>query len=324
MITTIERKRILIFLGLAYGIAWLTGLVIYLTGGLTNSPEISPNLTLASVLLATTYMWAPALSNLLTRFLTQEGWGKSGMRMYFRQGWPLWIAAWLLPAVVTILGAAVFFAIFPQYYAGLKVVANQLQAAGQPATGNLWGFVAIQVVVGVLISPIVNGIFTFGEEFGWRAYLLPKLLPLGKWRAMVLQGVIWGVWHWPVIAMGYEYGFNYAGFPWLGMLTFLLFTFCAGIFLAWVTLCGRSVWPAMIGHGAINGIAALAVLFVQGSPPQLLGPLPVGVIAMSGYIILALGLLFSANTLKPAYPTNLPVPPEEPLENQQANKEEMR
>lgn len=317
MITKIERRRILIFIGLAYGIAWLTGLAIYLTGGLVNSPDVSPNLTLATVLLSTGYMWAPALANLLTRFITREGWGKSGMRMNFRLGWPYWIAAWLLPAVATIGGAVIFFVIFPQYYAGLKVVASQLQAAGQPATGNLWGFVVMQVIVGVLIAPIVNGIFTFGEEFGWRVYLLPKLLPLGKWKAMILQGAIWGIWHWPVIAMGYEYGFDYRGFPWLGMLTFLLFTFSAGVLLAWVTLRGRSVWPAMIGHGAINGIAALAVLFVQGNPPQLLGPLPVGVVAMSGYIILALVLLFIPNALTPALPTDLPLYQEVLVEGEQ-------
>lgn len=317
MITKIERNRILIFLGFAYGIAWLTGLVIYLTGGLANSPRISPNLSLAGVLVPTAYMWAPALANLITRLTTREGWTKTGLRLYFRQGWPYWLAAWLLPAAATIFGAVIFFVIFPQYYAGLKVVTNQLQAAGRPATGNLWGFVVTQVAVGILIAPIVNGIFTFGEEFGWRAYLLPKLLPLGKWKAMILQGLIWGAWHWPVIVMGGEYGFNYPGFPWLGMLLFLLFTFSAGVLLAWVTLRGRSVWPALIGHGAINGIAALSVLFIQGKPSPLLGPTPVGLIGMSGYLLLALGLLFISKALTPAKPTDLPLLQAEEMANEQ-------
>jgi len=259
------------------------------------------------VLLPTAYMWAPALGNIFTRMITHEGWGRAGMRFYVRQGWLYWLAAWLLPAVATIVGALIYFLIFPQNYAGLNGVSTRLQAAGQSPTGNLWGFVALQVGLAVLISPLVQGIFTFGEEFGWRAYLLPKLLPLGKVKAMLLQGAIWGVWHWPVIVMGYEYGFDYPGFPWLGMLLFLLFTFSAGVLLAWVTLRGRSVWPAMIGHGAINGIAPLAVLFVQGQPSQLLGPLPVGLIAMLGYLLLALVLLFSPRALEPAYPTDLPL-----------------
>ncbi len=169
----------------------------------------------------------------------------------------------------------------------------------------------VQLLFSIIIAPIVNGLFTFGEEFGWRGYMLPKLMPLGPRWAMIVQGAIWGVWHWPVIALGYEYGFDYAGFPYVGMLLFLLFTFSTGVFLAWVTLKGRSVWPAVIGHAAINGIAALAIIFTVGQPPLLLGPLPVGLIGMSGYLILALVLFFIPMALAPATPSSLPYPWEE-------------
>ena len=59
----IEKKRVLVFLGFAFGIAWLISLAIFLTGGLANSPIIVPelNLSLASVLMAVGLMWAPGL-----------------------------------------------------------------------------------------------------------------------------------------------------------------------------------------------------------------------------------------------------------------------
>ena len=44
-------------------------------------------------------------------------------------------------------------------------------------------------------------IFTFGEEFGWRGYLLPRLAPLGGISAAIITGVIWGLWHTPVIVL---------------------------------------------------------------------------------------------------------------------------
>ena len=61
------------------------------------------------------------------------------------------------------------------------------------------------------MSPIVNIIACLGEEVGWRGFLLPNLLEkFTPIKATLLTGFIWGVWHAPMIAMGYNYGLNYA------------------------------------------------------------------------------------------------------------------
>jgi len=301
-----DTRRIIIFLGFAFGIAWLTGLVIYLTGGLANSPQIAPGISLALVLLATTYMGAPAMGNVLTRLVTREGWKNMGLRPHFKKGWPYWLAGWFLPAALTLFGAAVFFGLFPQYFdAGLSFVRKQTAAIPALSAMSPWLFVVLQLVGGVLIAPIANSLATFGEEFGWRGYLLPKLMPLGGRKAMLLIGLIWGVWHWPVIFMGYEYGFKYPGYPWAGPLLFIWVTFGLGIFLGWLTLHSKSIWPAVIGHAAINGIAAAAVLVTTGQPNTLLGPLPVGIIGSIGYALVALAIFFAPKGLVEE-PTILP------------------
>jgi len=295
-----DMRRIVIFLAFAVGIAWAAGLVIALTGGLANSPQVAPGLPLAGVLLATGYMWAPGLAHLLTRLVTREGWRDLYLRPKIIRGWPYWLAGWLLPAVATILGAALFFAVFPQYFdPSLKMMRDLL--AQNPAMANTdpWPIVAINTVGGIVLAPFLNGLFTLGEEFGWRAYLLPRLMPLGGRRAAIVLGLIWGAWHWPVIAMGYEYGFDYPGFPWVGLLIFPIFTITLSVFLAWITLRGGSVWPAVIGHAAVNGIAAIAVIATQGEPSLLIGPLPVGVVGAAGYIALALVLLRVPRALAP-------------------------
>ena len=73
--TTLERTRILLFVAFAFGIAWAVGAVVYVTGGLANSPRIVPSLpiTLATVIIATGYMFSPALANLFTRVSPGEG-----------------------------------------------------------------------------------------------------------------------------------------------------------------------------------------------------------------------------------------------------------
>jgi membrane protease YdiL (CAAX protease family) len=300
MRTRLDTRRILIFLGFAFGIAWATGLVIYLNGGLVDSPQIAPGVTLAVVLLATVYMWAPALGNILTRLITREGWKDVGLRPHFRQGWRYWMVGWFLPVVMTIPGAVLFFMLFPQYYdAGLPYVRQMTAASPFLSSLSPWTVVILEAALGVLAAPILNAAATFGEEFGWRAYLLPKLMPLGGRKAMLVIAVIWGIWHWPVIFMGYEYGFNYPGYPWAGPLLFIWVTFGLGIFLSWLTLRSKSVWPAVIGHGAINGIAGIAALAMTGSPNLLLGPLPVGIIGSLGFAVVALAIFFSPKALQP-------------------------
>ena len=108
---------------------------------------------------------------------------------------------------------------------------------------------------------------------------------------MVVMGLIWGVWHWPLVAMGHNYGQNYPGAPWLGMLAMTWFTFVAGTFLGWLALRGGSVWPAVIGHATINATAGLGLLVSTGEANPLLGPLPVGLLGSAGFSAATLWIL---------------------------------
>lgn len=296
--TTFERRRVAVFLAGAFGVSWLTALVISLTGGLVDSPEVAGSLTLAAVLLPLAYMFGPALGNVLARVVTGEGRRNLRLRPESDGTWKYYAAAWLLPAVLVVLGGALYFALFPaQFDPSMAAFADLLRELGADLDPRV--VAAVQIVSALTIGPVVNAVFAFGEEFGWRGYLLPKLLPLGVRRAVLLHGVVWGVWHWPIVAMGYNYGFDYPGFPYTGMVAFLAFTVGAGTFLAWVTVREGSVWPACIGHGAINAIAGITVLFVAGQPNPLLGPTPVGVVAGLPWLALAASLLLDRRHLDP-------------------------
>jgi membrane protease YdiL (CAAX protease family) len=157
----------------------------------------------------------------------------------------------------------------------------------------------VQVLQAALLAPILNSLATFGEEFGWRAYLLPKLAPLGWRRALAVHGVVWGIWHWPVIAMGYNYGLGYDGAPWLGLLAMAVATVGLGVFLGWVTLRSESVFPAVIGHAMINGSAALAVIFATSIPNPVFGPTPVGLLGVVPWFVVAAVLFVKTDWLYP-------------------------
>lgn len=299
-----DKKRIWIYLAFAFGISWLTALVIYLTGGLQNSPLIDlggTQLSLAYILLATIYMFGPALAHILTRLITREGSANLFLTPKFDRGrWVFWLLAWFLPGLLTILGAAIFFALFPAYYdPDLGLLRQQLAAAGSTTTVSPWLIVISQTIQAILLAPLLNAIATFGEEFGWRAYLQPKLMPLGARKAVLLTGLIWGVWHWPVILMGYNYGLDYFGAPVLGPLAMVWFTLALGVIFGWLSVKAQSVWPAVIAHGALNGIAAIGILLVKGNPSSLLGPAPTGVIGGLAMILLAVILLLNPKSFSP-------------------------
>jgi len=297
----LDTKRINVFLAFAFGISWSVALIIFLNGGLANSPEMiaGTGISLAVILLATGYMWAPALATILTRLITKEGWKDSGLPLNFKgRGWT-WAMAWFLPGILTLLGAGIYFALFPEHFdatlgTAKALIQNAESQSGESVPLSTGAFTVLQILQGFLLAPLINSIFAFGEEFGWRAYLQPKLMPLGYRKALLLTGAIWGLWHAPIIAMGHNYGLDYPGFPWAGILAMTWFSMTAGVVFGWLTIRGRSVWPAVIAHAAINGIAGAAVLFLApGSSPNLLiGPLPLGLIGGLPWLVLAAWILW--------------------------------
>lgn len=302
--TTIDRKRVFIYIGFAFGLSWLTALVIYLRGGLVNSAELVPgtNITEALILVATLYMFSPAIAHVLTRLVTREGWKHTYLRPHFRQNKRFWLIAWLGTAGLIIISAIIYFLIFPQYFDGELSTVSQLIADLEAQTGQPFPFspailVVVQVIQAVLLAPILNLIPIFGEEFGWRAYLQPKLLPLGWRKAMIWMGVIWGLWHAPIIMMGHNYGLDYPGAPWLGVIVFTWFTFVGGVFLGWVTLRGGSVWPAVIGHAVLNGLGPGVLLLTAGTPNPLLGSSVAGLLGSIGFTVVGLWLLLKNDPL---------------------------
>jgi len=299
----LERRRLGIFLGVAFGISWATAGVIYALGGLTDSPTLPLGVPLYLPLLAGPYMWGPAIGHLAARWLTGEGFERTSMLLRVRTRWRPWLAGWLGPLVLILAGGAVYYLVFPGRFGGLAAIADRI-AQAEEATGvdiplSPTAFLAVQVLQAALLAPILNSLATFGEEFGWRAYLLPKLAPLGWRRALVVHGVVWGVWHWPVIAMGYNYGLAYDGAPWLGLLAMAVATVGLGVFLGWVTLRSESVFPAVIGHAMINGSAALATIFATSIPNPVSGPTPVGLLGVFPWFVVAAVLFLRTEWLYP-------------------------
>ena len=82
-------------------------------------------------------------------------------------------------------------------------------------------------------------------------------MPLGQWKAILISGAIWGIWHAPAIVQG----LNYPGYPVAGVFMMIVFCVLLGTIFSWMVLNTKSPWVAALAHGAINATAGLPVLF---------------------------------------------------------------
>ncbi len=144
----------------------------------------------------------------------------------------------------------------------------------------------------------------FGEEYGWRGYLLPQLLPLGQWPALLLSGAIWGFWHTLLILMGFDYPQHRI----LGVLLITLFGMIVGVILGWTRLATGSVWPAVLGHAAVDANQVAGGVYVLLPARAQIDTALAGMTGVTGWILPVLFIAFLTVTRR------LPVrnPPDRP------------
>ncbi|TDP95853.1 CAAX prenyl protease-like protein [Leucobacter luti] len=276
-----------LFVGVSFGLAWLIALPLWL-----RDPS-DPTFTALFGPLAQAIMFTPALATLVALFIART---PRGERLRFLGMWPLrpakrivWFMIGAVFAPVVIVAGSVAIAAVLGWLevdlVGFSGFAEQLEAslpesaaAMLPPTGLI---VALQLLA-IPLGAVFNCIFTFGEEIGWRGWLLPALRPLGTWPALILSGAIWGLWHAPLILLGYNFGLT----DWRGVALMVIGCVAWGILLGWSRLRTGSVWPAVIAHGALNASAAIFLLGIAaGFEPNPVLVVPVGV---AGWIAVAI------------------------------------
>ncbi|KAB8181508.1 CPBP family intramembrane metalloprotease [Microbispora catharanthi] len=282
-----------LFLLVAFGASWLIALPLW-----TRAVPLGPP---AFQLLGVLIMFTPSLGVLAVWLTRRRGtplkeWARAtGLTLGPDRGRTaaLLVTALLgVPLLVAVaLLASAAAGVVSLDVAGLSLYRAQLGATLDKVPLDPRILYAVQAVQAVLIAPFINAIPALGEEWGWRGWLLPRLLgdpavssaPGARrvWPALVLSGVIWGLWHAPLTLKGYNY-------PQLGAWAAALFIgFCVifGALLGWMRLRSRSVWPAVIAHASVNATAGLALLLGDAAAPP--NPALAGISGIVGWVPLA-------------------------------------
>ncbi|BDQ33227.1 CPBP family intramembrane glutamic endopeptidase [Pseudodesulfovibrio portus] len=164
-----------------------------------------------------------------------------------------------------------------------------------PTAGELDEDFLLQVALplSMVLGPLINLIFGIGEEVGWRGFLLPRLLPMGKANAYLVLGVIWGLWHAPLVWAG----FNYPGYPMNGIAMMCVLSVAFGFFLNEMTLHYQSSILAGFIHGAFNAQGFGVWLWIFPDVHPILGG-PFGLVGAACWLVLGLVTTWTLARLK--------------------------
>ena len=89
---------------------------------------------------------------------------------------------------------------YPLLFISICAIIALLTGLGYFNPGSLGGSSFAAVLITSIILILVNLIPVFGEEYGWRGYLLPKLTKsMGKIMATVIVGMVWALFHFPIV-----------------------------------------------------------------------------------------------------------------------------
>ena len=235
------------------------------------------------------YMFFPLITALVLQAIDKEKFNHTGL-VNFKVSWT-WVVAWLLPVAMTLLCIPIN-GLMPgvelQYNSEQLInqyhVPEEQQEMVREQLGNMPSYLMlISVVFGGLLAGIsVNAIAAFGEEYGWRNYLVGALRELKFWKAALFIGIVWGIWHFPLILMGH----NYPNEPYWGVLLMVMMCILLGIVELYFVLKSKSMVVAAILHGTINAVSGTTIYFTLGGNDFLNG-----MAGLSGFIVMAVTIL---------------------------------
>jgi membrane protease YdiL (CAAX protease family) len=194
----------------------------------------SGTIFVADMVYVLAWMWCPGIAALLTSILHKKnlndfGWGL-GKPSYL-------VLSYLLPLAYSFIA---YFIVWSFRLGGFQRNLNL----------EFFEFFVISATLGILVSSLSS----LGEEIGWRGFLVPELANITTFtKTSFISGVIWSVWHYPLILFA---DYNAGTSAWFGLSCFTVMIIGISFPLAWLRLKSGSVWTAVIFHASHN-------LFIQ-------------------------------------------------------------
>lgn len=245
-------KRIIIFCVLAFLPFWI--IVPVMNRAYGEKIYVSEKAAAAVYILGVFGMLIPSFANIITRLVTKEGFKNSYLGLNFKGNAKYYLASVLVKVAEIAVCAILVWAFF------VKELSFS-EAFPFDNMNTRLGMFLFQLSASVIIF-----FPAFGEEWGWRGYLMPKLIEvMGKPAAVIVGGMIWGLWHAPLTLSGHNFGTDYRFYPWLGILIMCVMCILMNAFLTLLTERTKSVYPASLCHMINNNLGGSIFVAMFGS-----------------------------------------------------------
>lgn len=259
-----QTRNILLYTAITYGMIWAVGLTFRLAGLEYASP--------VGMAAATLCMFFPLVATLISqkccgeKLLRDVGVSWKVNRWWF-VGWLIMpVAALLTIPVSSWMPGASFSDHTPLMLQTLEEMNQSMGLAGSfSITPTL--VVLFTLVSGLMAGATINAFFAFGEEVGWRGYLLKQFRGRNFLLAAMTIGAVWGLWHAPLILLGH----NYPSHPVAGVFMMILLCIAITPIIQYIRIKSGSVIVAAIIHGTMNATAGLSMFFIENFNDLLCG-----------------------------------------------------
>ncbi|MEM2990344.1 MAG: CPBP family intramembrane glutamic endopeptidase, partial [Halobacteria archaeon] len=251
----IKFRKTLLFITLTFLFSYLLAALYYLSSGRVAGID--------GLVLAISYMFIPMTTTIIIqKFIYRESLKELGISFKLNK-W--FLAAWLLPLLIAFQTFAISL-LFPgiQYTPNMEGIIERYQSTlTQEQIEQIKNQIAaspvhpiyIAIIQGLIAGITINAVTGFGEELGWRGFLLKQLEDMGLWRASLVIGIAWGFWHAPLIIQGY----NYPEHPLPGVFMMAIFTLLLSPIFSYIRIKAKSVIAAAIMHGSLNGTYGISI-----------------------------------------------------------------
>ena len=243
----------LVFLFFAFAPLWIAAFTYYGSGHVYEDA--------GTQLLCSAAMLCPTFAVFITGAICKEkieftGENSLKLGIYFKDKKWIWmLVAIFLPIIYTELGGWLFIALKPECFDATVFTEDMGMDPAMIAVMPLYS----------VVNCMMFSIGGLGEEIGWRGFMMPRLeKKMGIGPAILVGGIIWGVWHYPINYYGHNFGTGYWGEPWLGFLLFTIFTISMNALLTLAVKKTNSVWSAAFMHAVNNGAATFSRMLMNG------------------------------------------------------------